>query len=87
MLINKMKYIKTGTTEEEQCKKVKEEVNEFLEAISKDDKNNIIEEFYDVIQAMLGLIRIKGLGYMLKAGLKKHNIKLKSRLWEMSKIK
>lgn len=40
----------------EQIRKVKEEDFEFLNAIDNDDVNNAVEEFWDKIQASLGLL-------------------------------
>lgn len=42
---------------EEQCRKVSEEYTEFADAVMiKNNTQNIIEEFYDTLQAMLGLM-------------------------------
>jgi phosphoribosyl-ATP pyrophosphohydrolase len=39
--------------------KVKEEEYEFIQAIIKEDIDNAIEEFYDTLQAKLGLLQKK----------------------------
>lgn len=45
----------------EQVAKINEEHNEFLLAVLSKDANNSIEEFYDVMQSMLGLLHQIGL--------------------------
>ena len=80
-----MKFLKldSNVTVDEQIEKVKEEVQEFYDAVENKDSENTIEEFYDVIQSMLGVISIRGLENDLQEGLKKHNEKLISRGWEL----
>ena len=78
-----MKFIKIDATVEEQIEKVKEEVQEFYDAVENKDSDNTIEEFYDVIQSMLGVISLRGLENALQDGLNKHNKKLISRDWDM----
>lgn len=80
-----MKFIKIDATVEEQIEKVKEEVQEFYDAVENKDSDNTIEEFYDVTQSMLGLISLLGLENALQDGLNKHNKKLISRGWEITK--
>lgn len=80
-----MKFLKldSNVTVDEQIEKVKEEVQEFYDAVKNKDSDNTIEEFYDVIQSMLGVISILGLENALQDGLNKHNEKLISRGWEL----
>lgn len=80
-----MKFLKldSNVTVDEQIEKVKEEVQEFYEAVENKDSDNTIEEFYDIIQSMLGVISILGLENALHDGLMKHNEKLISRGWEL----
>ena len=61
-------------------------MSEFISGINKMDAYNIIEEFFDVIQAMLHVIKLLNLKEELKHGLKRHNKKLKSRGWEFEEI-
>ena len=82
-----MKFLKNNNaTLEEQILKCKEEMNEFISGVNKMDGYNIIEEFFDVIQAMLHVIKLLNLNGELKHGLKRHNKKLKSRGWEFEEI-
>lgn len=83
-----MKKIKldANVTVEEQIEKVKEEVQEFYDAVENKDAENTIEEFYDVIQSMLGVISIQDLEDELHDGLCKHNKKLISRGWELEQL-
>lgn len=85
--IVRMKFLKNNNaTLEEQIQKCNEEVNEFISGIEKRDAYNIIEEFFDVIQAMLHVIKLLNLKGELKHGLKRHNKKLKNRGWEFEDI-
>ncbi|MDU1540594.1 MAG: hypothetical protein E6902_13375 [Paeniclostridium sordellii] len=81
-----MKFINIETDINEQKRKCMDELCEFICGVIKNDKENIIEEFFDVIQAMLGIIKILGIQSMLLPGLIKHNKKLKSRGWKFTKI-
>lgn len=82
-----MKFLKNNNaTLGEQILKCKEEMNEFISGVDKMDAYNIIEEFFDVIQAMLHVIKLLNLKEELKHGLKRHNKKLKSRGWEFEDI-
>lgn len=82
----KMKFINIDTDTIEQQKKCCDEMSEFISGVMKDNPDNIIEEFYDVIQSMLGVIKILGLQGRLVTGLKKHNKKLKGRGWKFENI-
>ena len=84
---SKMKFLKNNNaTLDEQVQKCNEEMSEFISGINKMDAYNIIEEFFDVIQAMLHVIKLLNLKEELKHGLKRHNKKLKSRGWEFEEI-
>ena len=50
-----------GITQQEQIKKVYEEVDEFIQAIIKGDATNAIEEYFDVGQSCLGALQKMGL--------------------------
>lgn len=82
---NSMHYlnIHEDTTITRQLRKVSEEQHEFILAVRKRDIPNIIEEFFDMIQASLGIIQIMKLEDKLKDGLKRHNLKLKYRGWKV----
>lgn len=85
---NSMHYlnIPEDTTITNQLRKVSEEQHEFILAVRKRDIPNIIEEFFDMIQASLGIIQIMKLDDKLKDGLKRHNIKLRYRGWKFKDI-
>ena len=50
-----------GITQQEQIKKVYEEVDEFVQAIIKGDATNAVEEYFDVLQTSLGALQKMGL--------------------------
>jgi phosphoribosyl-ATP pyrophosphohydrolase len=81
-----MNFININTDLKEQQRKCIDELCEFIVGVNKHDTENIIEEFFDVIQAMLGIIKILGIQSMLLHGLVKHNEKLKNRGWKFTKI-
>lgn len=81
-----MNFINISTDLKEQQRKCIDELCEFIVGINKKDNENIIEEFFDVIQAMLGVIKILGIQSMISPGLVKHNKKLKDRGWKFIKI-
>lgn len=69
-----------GITQGEQIKKVYEEVDEFVQAITKHDATNAVEEYFDVLQASLGALQKMGLNaeyVMSQYG--KHLSKIKDR--------
>ena len=74
----------------EQMMKVTEEQAEFIGAVAKfeaeggtdKDKEHIIEEFFDNIQASLGVLDKMGLIDLLEEGRIKHIAKLIDRGWE-----
>jgi len=71
----------TGISIEEQQEKVIEEDNELIEAIVNRDRNNAIEEFWDVVQVRLGVLDM-ALGIKADEVMEyypKHLEKLKSR--------
>lgn len=75
-----LKFIDLDTSMLTQVRKVGEEVEEFAQAIANKDKENTIEEFWDVVQSMLGAVDIAGIDVEeVVAGLDNHYIKLKSR--------
>lgn len=50
-----------GITQQEQINKIYEEVDEFVQAITKHDATNAVEEFFDVGQSCLGALQKMGL--------------------------
>ena len=78
----------------EQMMKVTEEQAEFIGAVAKfeaesgtnEEKEHIIEEFFDMIQASLGLLDKMGLINLLEEGRIKHIAKLIERGWEFKKM-
>lgn len=78
----------------EQMMKVTEEQAEFIGAVAKfeaesgtnEEKEHIIEEFFDMIQASLGLLDKMGLINLLEEGRIKHMAKLIERGWEFKKM-
>jgi hypothetical protein len=75
-------------------KRVTEEQAEFIGAVAKfeaesgtnEEKEHIIEEFFDMIQASLGLLDKMGLINLLEEGRIKHMAKLIERGWEFKKM-
>lgn len=63
--------------------KLTEETHEFINAIANNDEENMIEEFFDVIQVMVNVLYRYQITYKLDEGLKVHIEKLKSRGWEI----
>lgn len=75
-----LKFIELETDRSNQVNKVVEEVHEFIQAIKKRDEENLIEEFWDVVQSMMGVVDLMGLSKEeLMNGLDKHYKKLESR--------
>lgn len=78
----------------EQMMKVTEEQAEFIGVVAKfeaesgtnEEKEHIIEEFFDMIQASLGLLDKMGLINLLEEGRIKHLAKLIDRGWEFKKM-
>ncbi|MBE6050633.1 MAG: hypothetical protein E7214_08260 [Clostridium sp.] len=65
---------------EDQIKKVLEEENEFWTAYRNKDKENLIEEFFDTLQAKLGLMHKAGItAEEVMEGYSKHLEKIKNR--------
>ena len=69
----------------EEVDKLKEETHEFINAVSNNDEDNMIEEFYDVIQVMLNILYKYELTDKLDDGLQDHIEKLASRGWNIEK--
>ena len=70
------------TLKDEVCK-LSEEHHEFQRAVVANDRENMIEEFFDIIQAAMGVVEKVGITDIeLKLGLKRHNQKLLSRGWK-----
>lgn len=69
----------------EEVDKLSEETHEFINAIIKNDEENMIEEFYDVIQVMLNILHRYELTDKLEDGLQDHIKKLVSRGWNIEK--
>lgn len=67
----------------EELDKLTEETHEFINAIVNNDEDNMIEEFFDVIQVMANILHRYELTDKLDEGLKIHIEKLKSRGWEI----
>lgn len=63
--------------------KLTEETHEFINAIANNDEENMIEEFFDVIQVMVNVLYRYQITYKLEDGLQEHIEKLKSRGWEI----
>lgn len=64
----------------DQIDKVTEEESEFWEAYWKQDNDNLIEEFYDVMQSMLGLMHKSGISAEeVMEGYNKHLEKINNR--------
>lgn len=74
-----MNLINIATDEQTQFIKVLEEFEEFIKAIITEDDENLIEEFYDVVQVMLTYIDFKGLINKIPDGNLKHYKKLRER--------
>ena len=70
---------------EEEIEKLNEEVKEFIEAMEKEDSENIVEEFYDVIQVLVNLTYKYNVTDDLGEGLHKHLRKIKERNWDIIK--
>ena len=67
--------------------KYQEEIKEFEDAVLNDDHENVIEEFYDVIQTMTQTLLLLGVDIdKLKEGQYVHRDKLKGRGWKMKEI-
>ena len=65
---------------EEQVEKVVEEFQEFWTAYNNKDRDNLKEEFFDVMQAMLGLMHKEGITALeVMEGYSKHIEKIKKR--------
>ena len=65
--------------------KLSEETHEFINAVSNNDEENMIEEFYDVIQVMVNILHRYDITYKLEDGLQDHIEKLASRGWNIEK--
>jgi len=72
------------TTIDKQLEKVSEEYNEFVQAVVDGDTNEeVVSEFYDVVQAMVGVLDLKGIKKNeIVYGDFTHVIKLNGRGWE-----
>ena len=74
-------------TEQEGKYKLYEEVEEFRDALYSNNKADILEEGFDVIQSVISLIDMKGLTTdEIYEGLKVHNEKLENRGWDRTAI-
>lgn len=62
--------------------KLTEEVQEFIGATNKD---NLVEEFFDVIQVLVNIMDKNNLLDALPDGLDKHIDKMQSRNWDIKK--
>ena len=66
--------------------KLEEEYDEFLSAIEFADDNNVLEEFYDVIQVMVNILdKIDITTKEVEGAYFKHHRKLLDRGWEFKK--
>ena len=70
---------------EKEVDKLLEEAHEFINAINNNDEENMIEEFFDVIQVMINILNKYELTDMLFSGLIDHREKLVSRGWNIEK--
>ena len=71
--------------------KLKEEQNELFEALinwprTQEEKEHVIEEFYDNIQAALNCLDKTGMLDMLEEGRKKHIKKMLDRGWKIKRM-
>ncbi|WP_315168721.1 hypothetical protein [Metaclostridioides mangenotii] len=72
------------TTTDKQLEKVNEEYEEFVQAIVDGDTNEeVVSEFYDVVQAMIGVLDLKDIkkDEIANSGFS-HTIKLVCRGWK-----
>ena len=69
----------------EEVDKLTEETHEFINAIVNNDEDNMIEEFYDVVQVMVNILHRYELTDKLEEGLSLHNKKMVNRKWEIEK--
>ena len=75
-----LKFVELDTNSIIQVNKVCEEVDEFISAYENMDDVNLIEEFWDVIQSMMGIIDLSKLSKEeLMQGLDIHYKKLEGR--------
>lgn len=65
--------------------KLTEETHEFINAIANNDEDNMIEEFFDVIQVMINILHRYRVTDKLEDGLQDHIEKLASRGWNIDK--
>jgi phosphoribosyl-ATP pyrophosphohydrolase len=73
------------TTVDKQLDKVAEEFKEFVDAVMDDDTNEeLLSEFYDAVQAMIGILDLKGISLCdIRKGEKNHIKKMESRGWKI----
>lgn len=70
-------------TEQEAMFKLKEEVEEFQEAVAGEGDAHILEEGFDIIQSVISYLSIRGFTRdEISDALKKHNKKLDDRCWD-----
>lgn len=69
----------------EEVDKLTEETHEFINALSNNDEDNMIEEALDVIQVLVNILHRYELTDKIDEGLKVHIEKLKSRGWNIDK--
>ena len=71
---------------EELLGKLDEEYEEFLSAVEFSDNENLLEEFYDVIQVMVNILDKMGItSKEIESAYFKHHRKLLDRGWEFKK--
>ena len=71
---------------EELLGKLDEEYEEFLSAVEFSDNENLLEEFYDVIQVMVNILDKVDINTKeIESGYFKHHRKLLDRGWEFKK--
>lgn len=79
--LNKLDLSKYGIADE--AIKLSEEHHEFQVAAVKDDRENMLEEFFDVIQAAVGVMQKANItDEEIREGLVRHNKKLLRRGWK-----
>lgn len=71
---------------EEEIRKLKEEMYEFMTALLLDDEENMLEEFFDIMQVCINLLDRYKLTGQLDEALAKHNRKLIERDWKFKKF-
>lgn len=75
-----------NTSISSQMHKINEEFKEIEKAIINNDTDNLIEECYDTIQAILSLVEVMGAKDEFKAGAITHKTKMMSRGYDIEEL-